>query len=386
MSSQPLIPALSLSTRRGALIRITGAAAALGCTSSIFAAGRALRIGTTLDNSGVEKANGSGLHAGAMAYFDAVNRAGGVNGAKLELLLADDQFNPDRARRNALAFDADPSVIAMLHPLGTRQTAAVIESISDMAVVGPSTGTTGLRKKSGANVFWVRTTYDQEIEKLVATAVTLGMGNIGMVYPNDPLGQSLLAAFKASMSKFNLKPGVIATTPNTTSPDVDAAAQQLAAAAPQIVIMGLAGTAVAFVRALRKAGGTSTVYGLSIGASAANISALGEQARGLAFSIVVPSPFASKNEVVRSYRAHMQAHGSTEYSLPSLEGYINARVLVESLRRAGANPTRESVMAALGRLDVLDLGGLRVGFGKGKREGCNFVDLAVIGARSRMLA
>jgi ABC-type branched-subunit amino acid transport system substrate-binding protein len=224
------------------------------------------------------------------------------------------------------------------------------------------------------------------MEKLVSTAATLGIRNIALVHPNDPLGLSLLAAFKAATSKFNLAPAIIATTPNTTSSEVEPAAREIAKAAPQVVIMGLAGTAPALVKALRTAGSTSTIYGLSIGASAANIRTLGDDSRGIGFSIVVPSPFASKHEIVRHYQADMQANGTTEYSLPSLEGYINARVLTEGLRRAGGNPTRESLIAALESVDNYDLGGLRIGFGKGRREGGSFVDVAVIGQGGRMIS
>jgi ABC-type branched-subunit amino acid transport system substrate-binding protein len=386
MSYTPKVKHVPASGRRRALTRLAGAAAAIGLGVPSFAAGRSLRIGSTFDNSSVEKANGSALFLGASACFDAVNKAGGVNGTPLELVMADDQFKPDLAKRNALAFQADHSVLALLQPLGTRQTAAVMDTVRDMAVVGPNTGTTALRRKDAPQVFWLRANYDQEIEKLVATAATLGITSIGMVHPNDPLGQSLLAAFTSATAKFKLTPSVIATTPGTISLDVEPAAQQIAKAAPQVVIMGLAGTAPAFVKALRQAGGTGTIYGLSITASAANIQALGDLGRGIGFSIVVPSPFASRHEIVRRYRIDMQAHGSTNYSLPSLEGYINARVLTEALRRAGASPTRESILSAMGGLDALDLGGMRISFARGRREGSNFVDLAVIGEGSRLVS
>lgn len=140
------------------------------------------------------------------------------------------------------------------------------------------------------------------------------------MHPKDPLGLSLLAGFEAAMARHNLKPAVIATTPNTTSTEVEAAAAEMAKAAPQLVIMGLGATMPHFVKAARKAGVTSTMYGLSIAPNAPNIKALGELTRGLAFSIVVPTPFTPKHEIVRRYRADMEAIGNTEYSLVSLEG------------------------------------------------------------------
>ena len=51
------------------------------------------------------------------------------------------------------------------------------------------------------------------------------------------------------------------------------------------------------------------------------------------------------------------------------------------LRRAGTGVTRESLIAALDRIEALELGGLRVGFGKGNRIGGHFVDVAVNWAR-----
>jgi len=274
----------------------------------------------------------------------------------------------------------------MIHPLGTRQTAAVMEAVPEIPLVGPNTGTVGLRKKSSPNTFWVRANYDQEVDKLIATATAQGVQNIGLVHPNDPLGQSVLAAFNASMAKYKLQPGIVATTPGTTSPEVEPAAQAIGKAAPQVVVMGLAGTAPAFLRALRKTGCTSNCYGLSISASAASIQELGELSRGLGFSIVVPSPFAAKYEIVRRYQADMLAIGAKDFSLPSLEGYIDARVLAEGLLRAGPGAGRASLAAALERLEGFDVGGMRISYGRGNREGSHFVDVAVVGPNGRIIS
>jgi branched-chain amino acid transport system substrate-binding protein len=63
---------------------------------------------------------------------------------------------------------------------------------------------------------------------------------------------------------------------------------------------------------------------------------MGDLAKGLGFVIVVPSPYSTKFEIVRRYQADMLASGVKEFSLPSLEGYIDAAVLAEGMRRAAA--------------------------------------------------
>jgi branched-chain amino acid transport system substrate-binding protein len=368
---------------------VTLAALALSASVRTVSAAtrRTLKIGSTFDSSGVEQANGTGCFQGAQACFAAINRAGGLHGASLELVPADDQFMPERARANALAFRADRAVVAMLTPLGTRQTAAVMEAVTDIAIVGPNTGTTVLRRSSPPNVFWVRASYDEEVEKLIDTASALGTRRIGLVYPDDPLGRSVLAAFERSMKAHGLTAAVLASTPGTTSRAVEPAAEAVAAAAPQMVIMALAGVAPLFVHALRKvSGGQTAIYGLSIGASTTNIKAMGEVARGVGFALIVPSPFTSKHEIVRRYQADMQSAGQSAFSLPSLEGYINARVCAEGLLRAGPGVTRESLIAALEGIEALDLGGMRIDYGRGNRIGGHYVDVAVIGADGRLLS
>jgi branched-chain amino acid transport system substrate-binding protein len=371
-------------TSRRRVLTGLAATAAAGLGMPAFAQGKPIRIGTTFDNSSVEKANGQGLFQGSSAFFNALNKAGGLNGTKVELVMADDTFKPDVAKANALAFEKDSSVLALLHPLGTRQTSEVMDAVPGMAVVGPITGTVALRKKTAPNTFWVRVNYDQEVEKLVTTAAVLGQSRIGLVHSNDPLGQSVLAAFKTALAKAKLEPAVIATTPNTTSMEVGPAADAIAKAKPQVVIIGLAGTAPVFMKALRDAGGNSSAYGLSITASA--LAAMGDLARGLGFVIVVPSPYSTKFEIVRRYQADMVANGTKDFSLTSLEGYINAAVLAEGLRRAGGSPTRASVMAGLASIENFDLGGLKINYGRTSREGGHFVDVAVIGSRGQMLS
>jgi hypothetical protein len=55
-------------------------------------------------------------------------------------------------------------------------------------------------------------------------------------------------------------------------------------------------------------------------------------------------------------------------------------VLVEGLRRAGPNPTRAKVQAALETLKKFDLGGLELDFSGDDHTGLDFADLSIIGS------
>ena len=343
-----------------------------------------LRIGATFDNSGVEKGIGQSLNQGAMAYFNAVNKAGGIHGRQIEVVTADDQFNPEKARDNALKFASDASVLALVHPQGTRQTAEIMKAVKNLPIVGPNTGTTALHKSGANNVFWVRTNYDLEVERLVRLADSLGLKRFALAYPNDPFGQAVLTSFRASLASRGIEAVGVASTPNTASLEVEPAAKQLAGMQAQVLIMSLAGTMPALHKAYRTAGGSAICLGLSVGGSAANIAQVAKSADKPIFSVIVPSPSAQKFEVVRAYQRDMLASGFDGKSLVSMEGYVDARVLAEGLRRAGPKADRESLVAGLESMTDFDLGGMRMRYGTGNREGNTYTDIVSVDEEGRL--
>ena len=66
-----------------------------------------------------------------------------------------------------------------------------------------------------------------------------------------------------------------------------------------------------------------------------------------------------------------------EFDHASLEGYISAAVFTQALRKAGAEPTRESFLDALEHLNT-DLGGFKVAFSRSQHQGSNAVFLTRI--------
>ena len=387
--NEPLKAGLVESTGSGLLTRrsVLGATG-LALTGAPWVArsqtSQVIRIGATFDNSGVEKPNGQGLHQGAMAYFNAVNKAGGIHGKRIEVVVADDQFKADQARDNARKFADDASIIALVHPQGTRQTGEIMKAVKSLPIIGPNTGATALHKSGANNVFWVRTNYDIEVDRLVRFADTLGLKRIALAYPNDPFGLAVLDSFRSALARRGLEPIGLASTPNTASMEVEAAATQLAKMPAQVLIMSLAGTMPALHKAYRKAGGAAVCLGLSVSGSASNIMQLAQSHSKPIFSVIVPAPNARRHALVRRYQHDMQVSGFDGKSLLSLEGYVDAAVLVEGLRRAGPKADRESLIAGLEGLSELDLGGVRLRYGRGNREGNTYTDIVTVDESGRL--
>ena len=85
----------------------------------------------------------------------------------------------------------------------------------------------------------------------------------------------------------------------------------------------------------------------------------------------------------RSVTEYLQAMKDLGHGAPSfygLEAFIEAKVLVEGLRRAGSRPTPASLVAALETLRDLDVGGYFVSYRPDAHNGSSFVEIDVINA------
>lgn len=337
------------------------------------------------DLSGVEKDSGNAISQGINACVRAFNKSGGLFGTAIDYTPLDHQFSVERTKALTLQVESDPSCLGVVSLAGTAPTDAANDAAPALPIIGPISGASTLRKKAALSVFWVRASYDDEVDRLVRHGAGLGLQSIGLVHSNDAFGKELLSAFNKTMGALQLIPAVVATTPAFTSSEIQDAVDKAAAARPQLLLVALAAMLPPFVKALRSRGVASSIYGLSIGASDANIASLGEQGRGVGFSLVVPAPSSLKYELVRRYQADMQAAGTTALSVFSLEGYISARVAIEGIKRAGASPTRRGLVAGLESLTNLDLGGVRIAYGPGNRSGGSFVEVGVLGAGGRLL-
>ena len=99
---------------------------------------------------------------------------------------------------------------------------------------------------------------------------------------------------------------------------------------------------------------------------------------------VVPPYSRASIPIVREYQAAIEKSlGKKDYSFTSLEAYIGAKVLVEAIRRAGANPTREGVMKALDAMQNFNVGGYVVDFSSTNHNGSKFVELTAISKAGR---
>jgi len=318
---------------------------------------------------------------GAKLWIDHVNSQGGVHGQKIDLVSLDDQFQPKLAAENAKKLITEKNAVALFMNRGTPHTEAIRPLLDEykVALVAPSTGAMVLHKPVHPWIFNVRATYQRETEKAVVHLTSIGITRIALVHVDDSFGADCAAGATKGFERASLKP-VFLHKFDRNKPDFAPIIAGLAKSNAQAAIfIGSAGAVSDGTKAIRSAGSKTQVVTVSNNASGGFIKQMGEHARGTIVSQVFPYERSLAAPIVKEAHDLAVAKGMTGVTPAMLEGYAGAKVLVEGLKRAGPNPTRQKVRDALENMRKVDIGGLEVNYGPADHTGLEYADLSIIG-------
>lgn len=368
---------MNSSTHRCAALAL-GLAAWLGSE----AARAQILVGQTAGFSGTVAASVKETTEGAKLYIDRVNAGGGVNGKRIQLLSMDDQFDPKLAAENARTLIVDKGVIALFLNRGTPHSEAIAPLLAEfkLALVAPSSGAMVLHQPVNPYIFNVRSTYQREAERVVRHLGLIGIERIAVLRVDDSFGADASAGAAKGFVALDKK-AVLDEKFNRSKPDFSAIVPKVAQADAQAVLFIGSGAAVADgTKAVRAAGSKAQIVTLSNNAAAGFIKLMAENAHGTIVTQVFPNERSVATPLVKEALELAKAKGIDGVSPAMLEGIAAAKVLVEGLRRAGANPTREKLVAALNTLRKFDLGGMELSYSPTDHTGLDFTDLSIIGA------
>jgi branched-chain amino acid transport system substrate-binding protein len=357
------------------------AAAQDGVTANKIVLGQAAVFTGPAAQLGIQMRNG------IKAYFDYVNEKGGVHGRRLELVTEDDRYEPAVAPSASKKLIEEHKVFALLGYVGTPTGVAHLPVISQAKVplVGMFTGAEALRVPFNRYVFHVRASYYDETEKIVEQVVSTGGRKLAVFYQNDAYGEAGRKGTELALTKRTMKIHSSGTVERNTL-KVEQAVNAINASEPDAIVMvGAYAACAEFIKQMRKAGSGATFYNVSFVGSKALADALGAEGSGVAISQVVPFPWGTAVPVVKEYQQLASKGGLTDYNFSAMEGFLTAKVMVEALRRAGKNPTREGLVEAMERMQDVDLGGFYVGYSPKNHAGSKFVDLTIIGRNGKFL-
>ena len=218
----------------------------------------------------------------------------------------------------------------------------------------------------------------------------MGLKRIAVVYLDNPFGKEVLKDMSKALDDAKVeRSGEFALA--VDGKNAAELADKVAADRPGAVLLATTGTAnTAFVLAFRTKAQGVPLAGLSVAVVSSELPKLAAATRGLALVQVFPDANSQKSVVVRKFQSTMKATGGNPAhfnSTSSLEGWLNAQVMIEGLKNAGKEPTRDRLRSGLANIRALSFGDFSVGFGgKAPFVGSDALYLAVYAENARRIS
>jgi len=348
----------------GALVALAIAAVASGASTPGVTSTEVV-IGGTTPLTGSASAYQS-VARGAAAYFKYANSKGGVNKRKIKYIYKDDGYDPARTSEQTRELVQQDKVFAIFNSLGTEQNQATRPYLNAIKVpqlfVASGATTWGTDYKQYPWTIGYQPNYRAEgtiYGRYVAK--TSPKARVGVLYQNDDYGKDLL---KGLTNGLGSKAKLIVAKQNydVTDPDVQSQVARLKSARVNtLMLFATPKFAIQTYVYARRLGWKPKVYVNAV-SSAANIMGIAtngtskKQTEG-SLSIVFlkdpTDPRWAKDPGIGLYRSIMKRFkGGPIKDVYAVYGMSAAHTFVETLKKAGKNPTRDSLMKAALRLNI----------------------------------
>lgn len=302
---------------------------------------------------------------GAQAMVAKVNAAGGVNGWKLNYVVVDDGYEPNRAVAGVKQLVEQDKVFALVSMFGTPSNAATMPYVVQKQVpdVGfaMQTGIVAKKYADAKNLFG----YIPPYANLAAfVAHYLGQSHVDAVslaYQDDDSGQGAQAGLRAQAGTEHLRIGVEVPVP-TSATAFDGYAGRLAAAgAPAVLLWMPPALASGIIKASAAIGYHPRWLAPFFVPIPSFFDALGPLADGVEFESWL-EPLDSGSTGMSAFLAAMKQYTSVQKPSINAElGWLGMGIFVAGLTKAtegGKTPTRQSLIDTLNNGETIRPGDL----------------------------
>ena len=329
-----------------------------------------VRIGVITDKVGPAKPYSEPTLEGILFGADEINKAGGLLGRKIELLIEDDQGRPDisAAMARKLVDAGAVFILSITLTPATQQQQNVTLEAKTPQMTPMNSGDT-LTTQLQNPYFWQTGPLGSvQIATLLSHARVKQLKRVALISDNSDLGQLLAKFFRAGLEKSGIQVVTEEVVPRGAT-SAEPQMQKIRAANPDALFMAgvLTPENVLILRAYRQMGLKFPIH------SSYNLSVpqYMSVAKGLLNGITFVDAYDPDKPEVQKFEADYQkATGKQPYNIHGY-GYDGIRMVAEAIRRAGSTD-KEKIRAAMQSLTfsgVMGAKGMKYVFPEGKRTG-----------------
>jgi branched-chain amino acid transport system substrate-binding protein len=341
-------------------------------------------IGSSLPLEGHASFLGTQYLHGATCLIKEINTQGGIHQRRIRVIAYDDGYDPPRCVANTKRLIDKDRVFCLFCYVGTPTTLRIIDTVEETKtpLLGIFSGADKLRFPFRHYIFNVRSSYYQETKAVVRYFVEeKGLRRIAVFYQYDDYGFDGLKGTQIALQKHGLSPVATASFIRGTLDIEDALDKIQASKAQAIIMIGTYSPCAKFIKEARARQYNPLFHNVSFVGPDKLVQELGDAAEGVLITQVVPPPTERiLLPACEQYsRLIAQYYPEDKPNFVGFEGFINARLLIEALRRAGRDITREGFIRALESIKEHYVGiGAVINFGPLDHQGIDDVYLTQV--------
>lgn len=317
---------------------------------------KVIKLGMSAALSGPAKSIGQQLHQGSSIYFKKINAAGGINGAKVKLLLADDSYEPKHTVNNIRYFIYKEKVDALFGVMGTPTIHATMPLLtqSKTLLLMPFSGARFLHEKSPSNVFNLRASYDDEATEQIKYLVEeLKHKKIGIFLQADEFGLYVESGLRKALAKYNLEPVKVTRYQRNSNSTEHALNNLKASGATAICLVGTYQPLAEFINSAQSNNYNPDYTSVSFSASRHLFEKVNANA-SIMVTEIVPNPMSCDSEFCAEFIKDMQDNAIFSPSRLHFEGYINAMAFSKAARKCQLPLQKKCLLHELNTLALND--------------------------------
>lgn len=294
-----------------------------------------IKLGMSTALSGPAKEIGSQLHQGSKLYFDKINKKGGINGQLINLLVADDGYEPKKAVVNTRKFIYSDQVFALFGSMGTPTAHAIkplLEQHNTLYLM-PYTGARFLHHQPTINVFNLRMSYlDEATEQLKYLVEEQKSSSIGFLIQADEFGYTVETDLMKSLENYGIKPIQVARF-KRNSDNIKSALQQLKKSnVDAISLVGTYQPLAEFINQAHQENFIVNYTSVSFSSSDELFKRVNNPVN-IMVTEVLPDPSTCKNDWCATFIKDMRNAGLEKPNRLLFEGYLNAAAFTAAAKQ-----------------------------------------------------